>query len=231
MADEVRRRQEGLPCGHVLGEPVQAGLAAHLRRPLGPVLRRLRGRGHDHLPAHRLVVDTDRDRSGAPIDIMITLTPLNTMEATDLLWSQVLRKFPNLKFALSEGGTGWLPYWLERIDYVYQQHRFWTGQDFGDALPSQVARDHFTFCQRPRRRRRARGDRHRQHDREWTTATPTCRGRTHRSPSPSSSTASRTTSSTRSPTRTRPGSSATTRSRTVRREQSTTGALRAEAPG
>ena len=39
---------------------------------------------------------------GAPIDIMITLTPLNTMEAaTDLLWSQVLRKFPNLKFALS----------------------------------------------------------------------------------------------------------------------------------
>ena len=65
---------------------------------------------------------------------MITLTPLNTMEAaTDLLWSQVLES-SNLKFALSEGGTGWLPYWLERIDYVYQQHRFWTGQDFGDAL-------------------------------------------------------------------------------------------------
>ena len=57
--------------------------------------------------------------SGAPIDIMITLTPLNTMEAaTDLLWSQVLES-SNLKFALSEGGTGWLPYWLERIDYVY----------------------------------------------------------------------------------------------------------------
>ena len=45
-----------------------------------------------------------------------------------------------------EGGTGWIPYWLERIDYVYQQHRFWTHQDFGDTLPSQVARDHFTFC-------------------------------------------------------------------------------------
>jgi predicted TIM-barrel fold metal-dependent hydrolase len=84
---------------------------------------------------------------GAPIDIMITLTPLNTMNAaTDLLWSPVLRKFPNLQFALSEGGTGWLPYWLERIDYVYQQHRFWTHQDFGDKLPSQVAREHFTFC-------------------------------------------------------------------------------------
>ena len=29
---------------------------------------------------------------------------------------------------------------------MYQQHRFWTHQDFKDQLPSQVARDHFTFC-------------------------------------------------------------------------------------
>jgi len=84
---------------------------------------------------------------GAPIDIMITLTPLNTMQAaTDLVWSPVLRKFPQLQFALSEGGTGWLPYWLERIDYVFEQHKYWTGQDFGDKLPSEVAREHFTFC-------------------------------------------------------------------------------------
>jgi len=86
-------------------------------------------------------------KDGAPFDVLITMTPLNSMSAaTDLLWSNVLRKFPDLKCALSEGGIGWLPYWLERIDYVYQQHRFWTHQDFGDQLPSQVARDHMTFC-------------------------------------------------------------------------------------
>ena len=86
-------------------------------------------------------------KEGAPFDVLITMTPLNSMSAaTDLLWSNVLRKFPDLKFALSEGSIGWLPYWLERIDYVYQQHRFWTHQDFGDQLPSQVARDHMTFC-------------------------------------------------------------------------------------
>jgi predicted TIM-barrel fold metal-dependent hydrolase len=86
-------------------------------------------------------------KEGAPFDVLITMTPLNAMSAaTDLLWSQVLRKFPRLQFALSEGSIGWLPYWLERIDFVYQQHRFWTHQDFGDRLPSQVARDHFTFC-------------------------------------------------------------------------------------
>jgi predicted TIM-barrel fold metal-dependent hydrolase len=86
-------------------------------------------------------------KDGAPFDVLITMTPLNSMSAaTDLLWSNVLRRFPDLQFALSEGSIGWLPYWLERIDYVYQQHRFWTHQEFGDQLPSQVARDHFTFC-------------------------------------------------------------------------------------
>jgi predicted TIM-barrel fold metal-dependent hydrolase len=83
----------------------------------------------------------------APIDVMITLTPMNLFQtASNLIWSPALKRFPKLQFALSEGGIGWLPYFLERIDYVYQRHRFWTGQDFGDQLPSQRARDNFTFC-------------------------------------------------------------------------------------
>ncbi|MHB8671123.1 MAG: amidohydrolase family protein [Acidimicrobiales bacterium] len=83
----------------------------------------------------------------APIDVMIALTPLNSIQcAADLLFSPVLRKFPNLKFALSEGGIGWIPYFLERVDYVYHHHRAWTKQDFGDKLPSQVFRDHVVTC-------------------------------------------------------------------------------------
>ena len=83
----------------------------------------------------------------APIDVMITLTPMNLFQtAANLIWSPVLKRFPAIKFALSEGGIGWLPYFLERIDYVYERHRFWTGQDFGDLLPSQRARENFTFC-------------------------------------------------------------------------------------
>jgi predicted TIM-barrel fold metal-dependent hydrolase len=58
--------------------------------------------------------------------------------ATDLVWSPVLRKFPDLKIALSEGGIGWIPYFLERVDYNYKRHHAWTGQDFGDRLPSDV---------------------------------------------------------------------------------------------
>ena len=83
----------------------------------------------------------------APIDVMITLTPLNLFQtAANLIWSPVLKRFPDIQFALSEGGIGWLPYFLERVDYVYERHHFWTHQDFGDMLPSQRARENFTFC-------------------------------------------------------------------------------------
>jgi predicted TIM-barrel fold metal-dependent hydrolase len=83
----------------------------------------------------------------APIDVMITLQPMNICTAAaDLLWSRIPKNFPNIKFALSEGGTGWIPYFLDRIDRTYDMHRLWTGQDFGDLLPSDVFRKHFMTC-------------------------------------------------------------------------------------
>ncbi|MCW2889281.1 MAG: hypothetical protein QOE54_1878 [Streptosporangiaceae bacterium] len=83
----------------------------------------------------------------APVDVMITLQPMNICQAAaDLLWSRVIKRFPDIRFALSEGGTGWIPYFLDRIDRTYDMHRLWTGQDFGDKLPSDVFREHFLTC-------------------------------------------------------------------------------------
>jgi predicted TIM-barrel fold metal-dependent hydrolase len=83
----------------------------------------------------------------APIDVMISLGNMNTAAvASDLLWSPVLRRYPSLRFALSEGGTGWIPYLLERVDQVYSRHRAWTHQEFGDKLPSEVFREHMITC-------------------------------------------------------------------------------------
>jgi predicted TIM-barrel fold metal-dependent hydrolase len=83
----------------------------------------------------------------APIDVMITLQPMNVCQAAaDLLWSRVIKNFPDIKFALSEGGTGWIPYFLDRIDRTYEMHHLWTGQDFGGKLPSEVFREHFLTC-------------------------------------------------------------------------------------
>jgi predicted TIM-barrel fold metal-dependent hydrolase len=83
----------------------------------------------------------------APVDVMITLQPMNICQAAaDLLWSRVFKEFPDIRVALSEGGTGWIPYFLDRLDRTYEMHRAWTGQDFGDRLPSDVFRQHFLTC-------------------------------------------------------------------------------------
>jgi predicted TIM-barrel fold metal-dependent hydrolase len=83
----------------------------------------------------------------APIDVMITLQPMNICSAAaDLLWSRVIKNYPGIKIALSEGGTGWIPYFLDRLDRTYEMHHLWTGQDFGDRRPSDVFRDHFLTC-------------------------------------------------------------------------------------
>jgi predicted TIM-barrel fold metal-dependent hydrolase len=84
---------------------------------------------------------------GAPIDVALSLTGLTAVHSfTNILWSPLLNRFPSMRFVLSEGGIGWLPSTLERVDEVYRRHRFWTGQDLGGQLPSERAREVFTYC-------------------------------------------------------------------------------------
>jgi predicted TIM-barrel fold metal-dependent hydrolase len=96
-----------------------------------------------HIGSGSRMPTTSKD---APIDVIITLpTHLAVNVASDLLWGPVLRQFPGLRVALSEGGAGWVPYFLERVDRSYL-NQTWTGQDFGDKLPSDVFREHILTC-------------------------------------------------------------------------------------
>ncbi|HET9770493.1 MAG TPA: amidohydrolase family protein [Acidimicrobiia bacterium] len=97
-----------------------------------------------HIGSSSQLVVTAAD---APIDCMITLQPMNIVQAAaDLVWSPVLRRFPEIRFALSEGGIGWIPYFLERCDYVFKHHHKWTHQDFGGRLPSDIFRENIITC-------------------------------------------------------------------------------------
>jgi hypothetical protein len=83
----------------------------------------------------------------APIDVMIVLQPMNIVQcAADLIHSPVFRKFPDITVALSEGGIGWIPYFLERLDHSYRVHKAWTGSDFGSKMPSEVFLEHVVLC-------------------------------------------------------------------------------------
>jgi predicted TIM-barrel fold metal-dependent hydrolase len=91
----------------------------------------------------RLAVTAD----DAPIDVMITLQPMNICAAAaDLVWSRVFKEFRELRVALSEGGTGWIPYFLDRLDRTYEMHHLWTGQDFDGRTPSEIFREHVLTC-------------------------------------------------------------------------------------
>jgi len=83
----------------------------------------------------------------SPFSVIPHVMPFQTaIFASELLWSPIFRKFPKIKFALAEGGVGWIGYFLEKADFVYDHHRAWTHEDFGDKLPSQVFREHVQGC-------------------------------------------------------------------------------------
>jgi predicted TIM-barrel fold metal-dependent hydrolase len=84
----------------------------------------------------------------APVDhLMVLACQISAITAQDLLFGPTLRKFPSLKVALSEGGIGWIPFYLDRVDRHYT-NQAWLhgGKDFGDKLPSDVFREHILAC-------------------------------------------------------------------------------------
>jgi len=55
----------------------------------------------------------------------IALCGVNSMSALgDLIYSGMFNGLPNCRVALSEGGAGWVPYVLERLDYTWHRSRY-----------------------------------------------------------------------------------------------------------
>ena len=82
----------------------------------------------------------------APFAVTITLFGCNSMfAAADLMFSPVFHKFPRLKVALAEGGVGWVPYLLERADYVWDRHRYYQNVN-QDMKPSEIFRRNLWGC-------------------------------------------------------------------------------------
>ena len=115
-------------------------------RPLGPDAAGDVRREHDPVAAHRRRLRPHPEGPRAPIDHLIVLTAqISVLVAQDLLFGPTLRKFPDLKVASSEGGIGWIPFYLDRADRHFQ-NQAWLDNDFGGKLPSDVFRDHILAC-------------------------------------------------------------------------------------
>jgi predicted TIM-barrel fold metal-dependent hydrolase len=84
-----------------------------------------------------------------PFEIMPTLFPVNAVIAAgEWLWSGVPLRFPELNIAMSEGGLGWVPMLMDRVDYVLSHSA--SGSEStswpSSMLPSEVLRRNFWFC-------------------------------------------------------------------------------------
>jgi predicted TIM-barrel fold metal-dependent hydrolase len=84
-----------------------------------------------------------------PFELLPTLFPVNALvAAAEWLWSGVALRFPSLSVALSEGGIGWVPMLMDRVDYVLGHSA--SGTESGawpsDLKPSEVLGRNFWFC-------------------------------------------------------------------------------------
>jgi predicted TIM-barrel fold metal-dependent hydrolase len=84
--------------------------------------------------------------SEAPLDQRIILSAqFSSVAAVDLIVGGALRKFPSLKVAMSEGGIGWIPLLLDRIDF-YLENQTWSDWDLGGMTGTEVWRRNFLGC-------------------------------------------------------------------------------------
>jgi predicted TIM-barrel fold metal-dependent hydrolase len=148
VADEVRRvAKKGCHALTFPENPVPLNLPSLHDAHWDPVWKACVDEGtivNMHIGSSSKLVVTALD---APIDVMISLQPMNIVQAAaDLTFSRVWKEFPELTISLSEGGIGWIPYFLERIDHTYKAHKAWTFADFGDKLPSEFFLEHVVLC-------------------------------------------------------------------------------------
>jgi predicted TIM-barrel fold metal-dependent hydrolase len=82
-----------------------------------------------------------------PIEAWITTMPMSiSVGAADWLNLEALHRYPTMKIALSEGGIGWIPYFLERADFSHERHKAWTHSRFPTGSPSETFKRHFLTC-------------------------------------------------------------------------------------
>jgi len=65
----------------------------------------------------------------------------------DLLWAPFWHRFPTLRFALTEGDIGWIPYFLWRAEHTLDRHNGWMRHDPPQGLsPTELFRERILCC-------------------------------------------------------------------------------------
>jgi predicted TIM-barrel fold metal-dependent hydrolase len=84
----------------------------------------------------------------APPPVAMSLSSTMTIYTLgDLLWADFWHRFPDLRFALTEGDIGWIPYFLQRAEHTLDRHNAWMGHEQPQGLrPSELFRERILCC-------------------------------------------------------------------------------------
>ena len=89
-----------------------------------------------------------RTSDDAPPSVAMGLSSaMSIYSLGDLMWADFWWRFPDLRFSLTEGDIGWIPYFLQRAEHIQARHAGWTGQRFPEGWgPAKVFRERILCC-------------------------------------------------------------------------------------
>ncbi len=84
----------------------------------------------------------------APAPVAMNLSSVMAIYTLgDLLWAPFWQRFPDLRFALTEGDIGWIPYFLWRAEHTLQRHNGWMRHERPQGRgPTELFRERFICC-------------------------------------------------------------------------------------
>ncbi len=84
----------------------------------------------------------------APPPVAMNLSSTMTIYTLgDLLWADFWHRFPQLRFALTEGDIGWIPYFLQRAEHTLDRHNGWMRHEQPQGMrPSEIFRERILCC-------------------------------------------------------------------------------------
>ena len=92
---------------------------------------------HAHLAPGGSQLKAQRDSWRMPA--FVTIIPMQLDETLcGMIFSGILEQRPNVKFVLGEGGLGWVPYLIERMDHEHHKYYDKTLDHRLDMLPSEI---------------------------------------------------------------------------------------------
>jgi hypothetical protein len=86
--------------------------------------------------------------SDAPPSVAMSLSSaMSLITFGDLVWADFWWRYPDLKFSLTEGDIGWIPYFCQRAEHIQDRHSGWTRHDFPDGKgPRDVFLERMLCC-------------------------------------------------------------------------------------